>query len=862
MTMPRLRWWCDRVTEATVLAMACLSPWAFGAMEAWAEEILYLGVVVAALSGAVSGLGTGRARNLVCAPSLVLVGLIVLALGQAAPLSEGVLRRVAPSSSALRAAVAGDEPGRVRGDSGPPVEAPALTISQHREMTADVAARLAAAWVLFQAVLWIKGGEGPLRRFGLALAANATLLALFSLVQSVSWNGKMYWVREVQSAGNGGPFVSHNHLAAYLNLGLGFALISLVTPGPAGRRSRVGGPRLSAAYASGLIAVAVIASLSRGGFLGMLTASLVMLAVFRPVSFSVRAGAGLAAMLALAAVFLSAVGVFDPYRRLATFLSADSYVDRFSIWSGALRAWSSYPVWGLGLGSFSFATARFFGRSDGGFYGHAEDEYIEILTEGGVVGLALALLALASVIGLGRRALRAAPEPGRRAPVAGALFGVVALATQCLSDFPMHITAVSVTALALAAHLARVGLDARAPGRAGATGGLVRWVGSALAGLALVAVSLLALGHGREMARAEAALVSGGVPPAGFVRPTTALRKLPMPELERVRDHLERSLRHRPDCAEGHARLGLILVSQYRAAVLEQVAGQVGGRARAEALADPLWLHGVVHTAKAEDLAATGGVLAHEPVVRYLVPAARSFLEARRCCPVWGLPHAELAALDYLLLGGEAAPVHARRALRLAGPEVWALAVAAAASAQAGDRDLAARCWRRMLQAGEETWTVVADQAGPALAPEQLLERVIPDGRYALWFSDRLYAAPEARPTRDRFLRAALDRLPHDPGLPRADRLRYEAEALARLDEVEPARSRMAEALRLEPRRGEWRREFVDWLIGWGRPREAHDLALIGLHLAPGDPDARRAVERAAEALSGGPAAPAGHERR
>jgi hypothetical protein len=89
--------------------------------------------------------------------------------------------------------------------------------------------------------------------------------------------------------------------------------------------------------------------------------------------------------------------------------------------------------------------------------------------------------------------------------------------------------------------------------------------------------------------------------------------------------------------------------------------------------------------------------------------------------------------------------------------------------------------------------------------------------------------------------------------LPRADRLRSEAEALARLDEVEPARARMTEALRLEPRRGEWRRELVDWLISWGRPREAHDLAVVGLHLAPGDPDARRSVDRAAEALSVGP---------
>ena len=295
-----------------------------------------------------------------------------------------------------------------------------------------------------------------------------------------------------------------------------------------------------------------------------------------------------------------------------------------------------------------------------------------------------------------------------------------------------------------------------------------------------------------------------------------------------------------------------MLLSQYRAAVIGEIAGQVDDPARLEVMADPLWLHNVVHTAGAEELDSAGGVLSQGPVVSYLVPAARSFLEARRCCPVWGLPHAELASLDYLLAGGEPTSVHARRALRLAGTDGSTLAVAAAAAAQGGDLDLAARCWRKLLETDQENWRTVADRAGAVLPPEKILDRVIPAGRFALWFADRLYASPESKPVRDRFLRAAVERLPHDQDIPKADRLSYEAQALARLDEIEPATSRMTEALGLEPFRSDWRKELVEWLIGCKRPQEAHDTALVGLRLTPGDPTARRAVELSVEALAGG----------
>ncbi len=203
---------------------------------------------------------------------------------------------------------------------------------------------------------------------------------------------------------------------------------------------------------------------------------------------------------------------------------------------------------------------------------------------------------------------------------------------------------------------------------------------------------------------------------------------------------------------------------------------------------------------------------------------------------MWGLPHAELATLDYLLVGGEPTSSHARRALRLAGSDTSTILRAAGAAAQAGDLDLAARCWRRALEVNPAGWREVADHATALLPPDQVLDRVVPSGRHALLFAEGPFAAPGRRPERDRFLRAAVERLPRDVGLPRAERLELEARAWALLGEADRARERMEAALALEPRRAAWRRELVEWLVGWGRLRDAHDQALIGVELVARPP--------------------------
>ena len=301
-------------------------------------------------------------------------------------------------------------------------------------------------------------------------------------------------------------------------------------------------------------------------------------------------------MLALVALFLVTLGSISPFQRLATIPDAGTtgLNGRVEIWGAAIQAWRAHPLWGTGLGSFPASTASYFGHDHGVFYSHSENEYVQMLVEGGVVGLSLTLLALASIARLGLRAWVAADSPHARALVLGGLFGGLALAVQSLSDFPLHIPGVAVTAVILCAHVCRLGeacgtgSDPRSVAPRAIPAGLVH--------LVMISLGLAASIHGFRLARAEARIAGAGLPLPGTLMPTADRGDFARDDLERMRAALERALRDRPDWAEGYLRLGGILLGLYEQTAREWIEkSQEVELANRALLADYLWLHGVVH---------------------------------------------------------------------------------------------------------------------------------------------------------------------------------------------------------------------------------------------------------------------------
>ena len=381
-------------------------------------------------------------------------------------------------------------------------------------------------------------------RFAKVAVFNSTLLALFAIIQGLTWDGRIYWVRPANVSGSwsaGGPFLSHNHLAAYLNMGLGLAL-GLLLHGNQRDILRGNSTKLWTAYAAGIIAVAVVTSHSRSGFLGLLAASLFLAFFLR--SRLIRLGFGLAVILLVIGLLLALLGGSTSYSsRLATILDLgdEGYLARLELWRGAIRAWWARPIWGSGFGVFPVAVIPYLTQSRGVFFARAENEYVDLLVEGGAVGFLLVLAFLAGVGGLARRAILSLPGGQERGLVVGAGFGLIALSVQSVADFAAHIPAVGVFAVVLCgliAHLGRSGRTNHEEPSVRSSRGLV-WLGCVLVSAVLVA-------HAIRDARIESQLTQTGLPQPGTYMPTVGTVETMNLGLEEWRDVLQDALQRRP----------------------------------------------------------------------------------------------------------------------------------------------------------------------------------------------------------------------------------------------------------------------------------------------------------------------------
>src|SRR6266403_2277374 len=208
------------------------------------------------------------------------------------------------------------------------------------------------------------------------------LVSLFAILQHLTSNGKLYWVREIRSGVLPfGPYVNRNHFAGFTELVLPLALIPLVW----GRVRRERWPVV------GLFAVlpigALFLSASRGG-IASLGAELGVLALVmiqrREMGKQLFAGG---AVLLAALLLVSWLGVGQILERLSSVqLLEVSSGKRASMRRDTWRIFLDHPVTGTGLGTLQIVYPRYESLYDGKIVNHTHNDYLEVLAETGLLG--------------------------------------------------------------------------------------------------------------------------------------------------------------------------------------------------------------------------------------------------------------------------------------------------------------------------------------------------------------------------------------------------------------------------------------------------------------------------------------------
>ncbi len=411
-----------------------LSALAFGTVHAWAMAFFTLGGLVTVVLWMLDGLKLGLLRISRNALQIPLLGMLALGLVQLLPFR-------APAASEVLTV-----PGTT-------------SLSLDPYATTMVVLQVAVLLVYFAATLVFTDSPHRLRLLVRTITIFGFFLALFGLTQSFASPNKVFGVRELAQSTAFGPFINRHHFAGYMELTLGLAL-GLIFAGALEKEKR-----FIYLFAAFLMGIALIMTGSRGGIISLIAEILFLLAFAglrrrrrhqkeEKTGRIRRAGLRTAFALSLIIALFAGVVLFGGEAALSRFVgtvnSDDPTTGRAHFWAVTLDIIKAHPVVGAGLGAFPVIYTRYDSRN--GLYRleQAHNDYLQILSDGGIVGgvLALSFVIMLFRMGFARRESR---DEFRSGVALGALAGCFAVLVHSFFDFTLHITANALLFLVLAA---------------------------------------------------------------------------------------------------------------------------------------------------------------------------------------------------------------------------------------------------------------------------------------------------------------------------------------------------------------------------------------------------------------------------
>lgn len=427
MTPERLR----AAIRVGIYALVLLAPLPFGSVEAGyvlAIELIAAGIGVAAV--ALLALDPDARAALPRVPLALCGAIVALGVLQVVPLPFSLAEKFNPTAELVRPLIP-----HLGLPSPPPV-----SWSVASGETTDALLRFVAyVWIGLGAALAFDTAEVR-KRFALVLVASAVFQAVYGSGEYLTGRQHIFaFAKKHYLDSATGTFINRNHFATLLAIALPFALtLSIPATGASKRasgwRDRVlslGEPdvltRALAVAAAALIWLGLLLSHSRAGLIAGVVGAAIVLIHHRRARVA-RWAMAVAATVLVALLSLE-VAQAPGERFLAVGRDLGIQGGRLTVWHDALSLVRDRPLLGWGLGTFESAFPSVQSAQISLDYGHAHNDWLEWMVEGGAGALLSAI------------ALLAFSWPGRAAAIQA---GLAALALHALWDFSLRIPALAV----------------------------------------------------------------------------------------------------------------------------------------------------------------------------------------------------------------------------------------------------------------------------------------------------------------------------------------------------------------------------------------------------------------------------------
>lgn len=274
-----------------------------------------------------------------------------------------------------------------------------------------------------------------------AVTGYGAVVASFAVLQGIAPNGKLYWIwSSAQGGAIYGPYVNHNHYAGLMEMLTPFPLVLAAT------RSAHANRRVFVTAIAALMAGSIFLSGSRAGMLAF-CAQMIVLAVLllRSRQGEWKKPLMLGVFLTLVIAFLVWLGGNELTRRLSSIHSEVQTEigggTRLAIDRDCLHMLFKRPFLGWGLGTFPIVYPQFRSFYTTFFVNEAHNDYLQMVVETGLAGLAVAVWFLALVFRQAAAKLKNWNETSTGALTAAALLGCVGILVHSFLDFNLQIPA-------------------------------------------------------------------------------------------------------------------------------------------------------------------------------------------------------------------------------------------------------------------------------------------------------------------------------------------------------------------------------------------------------------------------------------
>jgi O-antigen ligase len=312
--------------------------------------------------------------------------------------------------------------------------------------------------IYFAAALAFINEQRRLRKVTITILIFGFLIAVFSIIQSFSSEGAIYWSRTHPGAIPFGTYINRHHFAALMEMTIALSL-GLIYAGAVTKELRA-----IQIFSTLIMGVALVMTGSRGallslmGIIGFLTLlslktrkrgdrddrRVTLLQKLMPVA------GGLMLVLTIFGTVLFLGGENELTRSIGLIKSDDVSAGRLHFWQTTLQVIRDNLLLGVGLDALGSAYTRYDTWNGIFRVDRAHNDYLQVFAEAGILGFVSLIAFLYFLFRRGYQILTTTRDTFRRSVALGALAGCFGIAVHSFFDFPLRTPANALVFLTLA----------------------------------------------------------------------------------------------------------------------------------------------------------------------------------------------------------------------------------------------------------------------------------------------------------------------------------------------------------------------------------------------------------------------------